>query len=238
MEKEFVCTELFANMEEFLGAERFWERRSRHNRISSTTKFIDTSNYIELSTLYFEGAEIRSFLDGETTLFFEAVKDNGKVEYVDIDPDVKLVLDLIFNKPSNGMVYIEDSRHKREEKEEYLSKKILDRYDYIKLKNKVSEVLGLFEYVQSIDPKIPIPKITTDYRIRYEQFKPIYSSAIENFVVEKMMLELKGEEARSELFTKISKALRQLNIREKKVFNFTFFEKKSEEDIMEAIHYR
>jgi len=117
-----------------------------------------------------------------------------------------------------------------------LSKKELDMYDYVKLKNKVLEILNLLEYAERRYPKISLPRITSDWRVRYEKFNPKYLSAIEDFVVEKIMCKMQDEETIEDLCTKTTVALRQLEKCEMEIFEYTFFKKKTEDEIMEVVY--
>jgi len=118
-----------------------------------------------------------------------------------------------------------------------LRKDELCLYDYVKLRNIVLDIFKLFKYLKRKDDKISIPKITADYRVRYEQFVPVKSSVVENCVLKNMMLETKLEIQRRKLFSKITIALRKLNELEMQVFNLTFYKCKDEEEIMNIISY-
>jgi len=118
-----------------------------------------------------------------------------------------------------------------------LRKDELSLYDYVKLRNIVLDIFKLFKYLKRKDDKISIPKITADYRVRYEQFVPVKSSVVENCVLKNMMLETKLEIQRRKLFSKITIALRKLNELEMQVFNLTFYKCKDEEEIMSIISY-
>ena len=56
-------------------------------------------------------------------------------------------------------------------------------YDYVKLKNIITDIFKLFKYLKRTDDKISLPKITADYRVRYEQFVPVNNSVVENCVL-------------------------------------------------------
>ena len=118
-----------------------------------------------------------------------------------------------------------------------LKKDELKLYDYVKLRNIVFDIFKLFKYLKRIDDKISIPKITTDYRIRYEQFVPVNTSVVENYVLKNMMIESKLETQRRILLSKITIALRKLNNIETQVFNLTFYKGKNDDEIMEIISY-
>ena len=70
-----------------------------------------------------------------------------------------------------------------------LGKDELLMYDYVKLKNIITDIFKLFKYLKRTDDKISLPKITADYRVRYEQFVPVNNSVVENCVLRNMMLE-------------------------------------------------
>ena len=118
-----------------------------------------------------------------------------------------------------------------------LRKDELSFYDYIKLRNIILDIFRLFKYLKRTDDKISIPKITADYRVRYEQFVPVNNSIVENCVLRNMMLETRLENKRRKLLSKITLALRKLNELEMQVFDLTFYKCKSEEDIMSIISY-
>lgn len=118
-----------------------------------------------------------------------------------------------------------------------LGKDELLMYDYVKLKNIITDIFKLFKYLKRIDDKISLPKITADYRVRYEQFVPINNSVVENCVLRNMMLETKLENRRKRLLSKITLALRKLNDIELQVFDLTFYKCKDEDEIMDIISY-
>lgn len=118
-----------------------------------------------------------------------------------------------------------------------LGKDELSLYDYIKLRNIILDVFKLLKYLKRIDDKIAIPKITCDYRVRYEQFIPVRSSMVENCVLKNMMLEVRLENKRRRLLSKITLALRRLNDLELEVFDLTFYKCKSEEEISSAVNF-
>ena len=116
-----------------------------------------------------------------------------------------------------------------------LGKDELLMYDYVKLKNIITDIFKLFKYLKRTDDKISLPKITADYRVRYEQFVPINNSVVENCVLRNMMLETKLENRRKRLLSKITLALRKLNDIELQVFDLTFYKCKDEDEIMDII---
>lgn len=118
-----------------------------------------------------------------------------------------------------------------------LGKDELLMYDYVKLKNIITDIFKLFKYLKRTDDKISLPKITVDYRVRYEQFVPINNSVVENCVLRNMMLETKLENRRKRLLSKITLALRKLNDIELQVFDLTFYKCKDEDEIMDIISY-
>lgn len=118
-----------------------------------------------------------------------------------------------------------------------LGKDELLMYDYVKLKNIITDIFKLFKYLKRTDDKISLPKITADYRVRYEQFVPINNSVVENYVLRNMMLETKLENRRKRLLSKITLALRKLNDIELQVFDLTFYKSKDEDEIMDIISY-
>ena len=118
-----------------------------------------------------------------------------------------------------------------------LGKGELSLYDYVKLRNIILDIFKLFKYLKRTDDKISLPKITADYRVRYEQFVPVKSSVVENCVLRNMMLETKLDNRRKQLLSKITIALRKLNSLEMQVFDLSFYKCKSEDEIMEIINY-
>lgn len=118
-----------------------------------------------------------------------------------------------------------------------LGKDELNLYDYVKLRNVILDIFKLFKYLKRTDDKIALPKITSDYRVRYEQFIPVNSSAVENFVLKSMLLETRLENKRRRLLSKITVALRKLNDIEMKVFDLTFYKCKSEDEIIAEVSY-
>ena len=118
-----------------------------------------------------------------------------------------------------------------------LGKDELNLYDYVKLRNIILDIFKLFKYLKRTDDKIALPKITSDYRVRYEQFIPVNSSAVENFVLKSMLLETRLENKRRRLLSKITVALRKLNDLEMKAFDLTFYKCKSEDEICKELSY-
>lgn len=119
----------------------------------------------------------------------------------------------------------------------FLGKDELSLYDYVKLRNVILDIFKLFNYLKRTDSKISIPRITTDYRVRYEQFVRVPTSQVENCALKNLMLETKNEKFRRQLLSKITIALRKLNNVEMTVFDLTFYKCKNEEEIQTAICY-
>ena len=63
------------------------------------------------------------------------------------------------------------------------------------------------------------------------------SSVVENYVLRTMMIETRLEDKRKKLLSKITIALRKLNVLELQVFDLTFYKKETEETIMDIIFY-
>lgn len=118
-----------------------------------------------------------------------------------------------------------------------LSKEELDLYDYVKLKNLIEQVFKLFNYIKLINRNAAIPKITQDYRVRYEQFMPVRNSAVEHYALKELMIEINNLNFRKKLLSKITLALRNLNKLELQVFKLTFYESKTEDQIQDIVHY-
>ena len=113
----------------------------------------------------------------------------------------------------------------------------LSMYSFVKLRNLVLDIFKLFRYLKRTDNKIAIPKITSNYRVRYEQFVPVKNSRVESSVIKNLMLESRLEIKRRKLLSKITIALRSLNDLELKVFDLTFYKNKTENEISKEISY-
>jgi len=122
-------------------------------------------------------------------------------------------------------------------KNEVLSKKMLELYNYVKMRNIILDIFELIQHLERTNEKMIIPRITRNYQVRYEQFMPVSSSAVEDFILRKLMLETKIEDNRKKLFSKITVSLRKLNELELKVFHYTFYENKNEYDISKIINW-
>ena len=122
-------------------------------------------------------------------------------------------------------------------KNDILSKNILDVYDYIALKNTVLNIFDLFDYLKVTDDKICIPRITSDNKIRYEQFTGVKNSSIENCIIKNMMLDVLIEDKRKKLLSKVTLALKKLNHIETKVFDLSFYKKVEDCDIAFFVNY-
>lgn len=118
-----------------------------------------------------------------------------------------------------------------------LEKDVLKIYDYIKLRNLIFDIFKLFKYLRRCNYNVPLPKITQDYRVRYNQFVPVSHSAIEDFVLKDMMIETRLESKRKLLLSKITIALRTLNSEELEAFDLTFYKNKSDDEIVECMNY-
>ena len=134
-------------------------------------------------------------------------------------------------------LWILDWGLKQEMKNDLLRKDELSLYDFVKARNVILDIFKLFKYLKRTDDKIAIPKITQDYRVRYEQFIPVNNSQIENCTLKNLMLESRLEIQRKKLLSKITIALRTLNDLEMTVFDLTFYKNKSEDDIMQVVAY-
>ena len=114
---------------------------------------------------------------------------------------------------------------------------MLELYNYVKMRNIILDIFELIQYLERVNDKMIIPRITKNYQVRYEQFMPVSSSAVEDFVLRKLTLETKNEDYRKKLFSKITQSLRKLNELELKVFHYTFYENKTEPEVMNIINY-
>ena len=122
-------------------------------------------------------------------------------------------------------------------KNEVLSKKMLDLYDYVSLRNIILDIFELFQYLERTSEKMIIPRITKNYQVRYEQIISVNSSAVENFVLRKLMTESRNEDYRKKLLSKITIALKKLNKLELEVFHHAFYESKNEYDISRIVNW-
>lgn len=116
---------------------------------------------------------------------------------------------------------------------------ILSSYDMAKVTKRVNEVYDLFGYLKTAVPDFCYPLISCIGRVRYEQFiKGVNSSKLENFVIDKLFFELRGNEYKRKLFaTKVTIALRTLNIDEVLVFKKLIYEGKEVIDLCDEIGY-
>ena len=111
-----------------------------------------------------------------------------------------------------------------------LGKPIIEVYNFTKVKRRVTELFSILEYLSIANEELP--SITTSYTVRYNQFKPTKNSKIENFVVNKLMKEIKEDEKRIILLSKITIALRKLTKEELQVFNMMFYENRKDDYIL------
>ena len=123
-------------------------------------------------------------------------------------------------------------------KNEILPESITASYNYVQVRNKVVEIFSLFEYLKLINAELELPSITASYEVAYSQKLPyVTNSKVENFVMKKIMLEVREEEDKhKKLLTKISLALKGLTKIELLVFNLSILEKKEDYDISESIN--
>lgn len=120
-----------------------------------------------------------------------------------------------------------------------LSKNILKHYDGLKVINKVQEVFELINYLDNVVDNFDYPSITSNCVVRYEQFvRGISNSRLENFVLDKLIYELRGDDYKRKLFmTKLTIALKKLNNIELKVFKYSIYDELEVLDICEKIHF-
>lgn len=120
-----------------------------------------------------------------------------------------------------------------------LSNNILKQYDGLKVTNKVLEVYDLINYLDNALEDFLYPSITSNCLVRYEQFvKGVNSSKLENFVLDKLLYELRGNDYKRKLFmTKLTIALRKLNEIELKIFKYSVYDGLEVYDISEKIHF-
>ena len=183
-----------------------------------------------------------SYIKYQASLFFKKQtmdflppksQKSNKVSY---DMRVIDILNLFF-KLSVALFSLDTRSGEWEMKNTLLGKDELSLYDFIKLRNIILDIFKLFKYLKRTDDKIALPKITADYRVRYEQFVPVNNSVVENCVLKNMMLESRLENKRKRLLSKITLALRKLNEIELQVFDLTFYKCKGEEEIKDIISY-
>lgn len=122
---------------------------------------------------------------------------------------------------------------------ELLAPEIMNQYNYAKVKNKIEEVFHLFDYLKTVNEQLEIPAITSSGLVRYEQqVISVNNSKLENFVLMKIIKEIRGNDyEQKKLLSKIALALKKLKIIERKVFNYTFYNWKSEYEICEELNY-
>ena len=120
-----------------------------------------------------------------------------------------------------------------------LSNNILKQYDGLKVTNKVLEVYDLINYLDNVIEDFLYPSITSNCLVRYEQFiKGVNISKLENFVIDKLLYELRGNDYKRKLFmTKLTIALRKLNEIELKIFKYSVYDGLEVFDISEKIHF-
>ena len=118
-----------------------------------------------------------------------------------------------------------------------LNKEELSLYDYVKLKNTILIIFALFKYLKLRNEKESLPKITTDFRVRYDDFIKVDSIIIKDINLKTLLLKAKDEIQKRELLSKITLALRKLNDLELETFDLVFYKSKSEEQIMATINY-
>lgn len=122
-------------------------------------------------------------------------------------------------------------------KNEILDKEILEMYDHVEVRKTILGIFKLFNYLEITNDKAEVPKITNTYQVRYEQIVPTKKSTVENFVLRKEIIEMRCEDKRKQLFSKIVKALKKLNELELKVFYHAFYENQKDEDISKIVYY-
>ena len=118
-----------------------------------------------------------------------------------------------------------------------LDESIISIYNFPKVRKRVKEVFGILSYLSIVDNELPLPTITPNYTVRYNQFIPVSNSKIENYVMKKIMLEAKDVTRRTILLSKITVALKKLTVDELKVFNMMFYENKTDECINNNMPY-
>lgn len=121
----------------------------------------------------------------------------------------------------------------------YLSHNILKQYDMALVKQKIYEVFDLIDYLDSIIYDFEYPTITSNGVVRYEQFLPnISNSKLEDFVLEKLCKELRGNDiGQKRLMSKITLALKKLNVLELKVFKLSYYDQMTIDDIVDDTNY-
>lgn len=121
--------------------------------------------------------------------------------------------------------------------EELLETSIVNIYNFSKVKKRIKEVFGIISYLSIVDCSLPLPTITANYTVRYNQFVPVKSSKIENYVIKKIMQETKEVDRRNILLSKITIALRKLNKEELSLFNMMFYENHTDDFINSNMPY-
>ena len=120
-----------------------------------------------------------------------------------------------------------------------LATDIMELYDYKAVKSKIDEVFHLFNYLETTSEQVEIPTITSNGSVKYEQqVVSVSNSKLEEFVLTKIIKEVRGSDyEQKKLLYKISMALKKLNVVERKVFNYTFYNWKSEYEICDELNY-
>ncbi len=114
---------------------------------------------------------------------------------------------------------------------------IVNIYNFSKVKKRVKEVFGIISYLNIIDCSLPLPSITANYTVRYNQFVSVKTSKIENYVIKKIMQETKDVDRRNILLSKITIALKKLNKDELKLFNMMFYENRTDDYVNNNMPY-
>lgn len=114
---------------------------------------------------------------------------------------------------------------------------IINIYNFKKVRKRVNEVFSILKYLNVVDDGLPLPTITSSYTVKYNQFIPVKSSKIENYVIKKIMLETKDVDKRTILLSKITLALKKLTSHELNVFNLMFYENKDEQYLYENVPF-
>ena len=118
-----------------------------------------------------------------------------------------------------------------------LGKSELSLYAYVRLKNIILDIFKTFKYLKLMDTNVAIPKITSNYRVRYDDFIKVKGSSISNYDLKDLLITVKDKNDCYELLSKITLAMRKLNNLEMQVFDLTFYKGASEDDIITTINY-
>ena len=122
-------------------------------------------------------------------------------------------------------------------KNKLLSNEELELYSYVSLKNKMLEIFKVLKYSKRKYRNESMPRVTSNYNIKYEQRIDVHNSAVEYCALNNLMKEIEIDKKRLELLSKIAVAMKELNELEIQVFDFEDYIIKSEDELIESLCY-